>query len=302
MATRRRMGTQYTLIAPDGSSKLALDDSYRQAVMSIEGVGLPPGEFNTIRGYQFPGETVQSINIPPRTITLEWLYLGKDVRGLNTMRDRLIDLVRYNRNSPMILRQVRPDGRRRDIYVYIQSGPEHGTGTLRGNHGMAETLALQASDPLFFDPTLTSVPIDDVATSGFGFPYGFPYSYGPAGFLGKNITYTGTALSYPVITITGPFSGLTITHLQTKANIFVKTSLSAGRTLTIDLNPYNVTFLDDLGNSYLDYIAKSDLVNFALFPPSEAIPGGVNGFTVSGGGNTGATTVTFTYYERFLSL
>jgi hypothetical protein len=113
------------------------------------------------------------------------------------------------------------------------------------------------------------------------------------------ITYDGSAETYPIITCTGPITGLTITNNSTGDVIAFNAAIAAGRTYTINLQYGYKTVIDDLGaNRYGEITAASTLATWNVAADPEA-PGGVNTITIAGTGATSTSAVQLQYYTRY---
>lgn len=108
---------------------------------------------------------------------------------------------------------------------------------------------------------------------------------------GTLIDNTGEVDAYPVWTLTGPASSLT---LQLGARTFTtNTALTAGQTLTIDTDPRTQTLTDGAGaNRWGDV----DTTAIDLWP----LPPGVNPVTVTVTGGTTSTSLSMSYVPRYL--
>ncbi len=117
----------------------------------------------------------------------------------------------------------------------------------------------------------------------------------------KTITYTGSFLTYPIITITGPITGPVLTNVSTGEDLdFTGITIAGGDTYTIDCRFGYKTVKNAAGtNKIADLTAASDLATFHLGADPE-VSGGANAFTLTGTGTDANTTVTITYNERFV--
>jgi hypothetical protein len=118
----------------------------------------------------------------------------------------------------------------------------------------------------------------------------------------SSITYTGTAIEYPVITVTGPIADCVITNTTTGEVLdFTGVTIAAANVYTIDLRYGYKTVVNQAGvNKIADLTAASDLAIWHL----EIAPiasGGVNAIGVAGTATTAATEVAITYYKRYVS-
>lgn len=108
---------------------------------------------------------------------------------------------------------------------------------------------------------------------------------------GTLIDNVGEVDAYPVWTLTGPASSLT---LQLGTRTFTTNStLLAGASLVIDTDPRTQTLLD---NTNVNRWGDVDTTAIDLWP----LPPGVNAVTVTVTGGSGATALSMSYVPRFL--
>ena len=171
------------------------------------------------------------------------------------------DTLRY---GPGVLDIARPDGRRRQIRVRYQDGwqglGQPGTGL---NWDRA-VVSLLAEDPYFYDPVPT------VQTRSFGgasADFLSPYpQVSNSQVLGDTIVSNpGDVMAWPVWTITGPATSVTITNTDTGEAFTINPSataighgnLLAGETVTVTTDPPAVRFGTDNWSGALDWPTAS---------------------------------------------
>lgn len=123
----------------------------------------------------------------------------------------------------------------------------------------------------------------------------------PAAAVSGNITYVGTWLEYPVLTLAGPLVSPVISNTTTGETLSFGITLLVGETLTIDLRYGSKTVIKSDGSNQIGTLTpESDLATFHLAPDPEA-PGGVNAFTLRAtAGDTGSLTVA--WYARYIGI
>lgn len=296
-------------ITPDGDEFL-LNNWKGTWILGGDGYGMPPIDYKTVHGPFQHGNTPIDFFLLPRIIQFTWRLqdCGRDEYW--TLRNTVMDALRPNRQlldtfTTGTLRKVLPDGRMRDISVFLESGPTFPFANDQWDEwGSVNTLRFIAHDPTFFDPTDVDVSFTLGAIANLVFPITFPIEFGSSIINNtQTITYTGTWLSYPVITISGPMSGLVITNETTDETIEMEYDIPAGRTVTIDLAYGVKTVEDDLGTNLIGTLTSdSDLSTFHIAPDPEA-PGGANTIRVSGSsGTAGQTEVNINYYTRYIGI
>jgi hypothetical protein len=154
-------------------------------------------------------------------------------------------------------------------------------------------LGFRAYDPYFYDTQLTTHVVAGGDTTGF-FPF-LPLHLS-RGAIGSTVTIVndGKASAWPIWTVHGPSTGLTIVNQSTGATIDMPAvALTASQVLTIDTRPLVKSVIRDDGTNLFDQLTNaSDL--FALRK-------GANDILVTAGGSNAASLVTLAYYRRFLA-
>lgn len=304
-------------IKPSGEQFL-LGASRSRQVLSDEGTGMPPLDMVTQRGPYQDGVTLKNIYLEPRILQYHIRQRACTRREYWTVRNTLLDLLApANNGAQGTLRKILTDGTTRDINVVIQQGPTFNPrrAGVWDEWAIDEVLRFFAVDPTYFDPTLHTVVWDHTTVICEPFPYTFPFYFCTdpglifpitfpitfGGFLTGNgdyqFTYSGTWNSYPTIQVLGPLDWIRITNVTTDEELFINYPLASGESYTIELtyNSKSVS-LDADGTNIIGYVgSQSDLGTFHLAP-------GVNSIRIQVGGAGSATTVTMTYYERFIGI
>jgi len=108
--------------------------------------------------------------------------------------------------------------------------------------------------------------------------------------------YDGTCQTFPVITATGPITGLVITKNTTGQVITTTGSIGAGRTYTYDLRYGKKTVYDDLGNNHIaTVVASSNLATWSIVT-------GTNSISTTASSSSAPASVIITYYTRFVGI
>ena len=289
-------------------------DSDDRFIYSIEGTGMPPIEYITQKGPNQHGETLIDYRLGSRLVQVVMRQDTKSRFDYWLQRHHLLNYMRPNRAATRTfgagcLRHYLPDGSIRDLYAIINEGPVFSARNLDSwdEFGFSETLRFIAHDPIFYDPMrksiLWSVLIDDSALTDIEFPFEFPFTLGASAIaLTKSITYLGTWLAYPTITITGPAEGFTIYNLSTAEKIELDYSIAVGEIVQISL-PYGnkrVRNTDD-DNLIGTVTEDSNLSTFHVAPDPE-VSGGVNTFTIAATGTSSASRVLLEYSEGYIGI
>lgn len=298
-----------TYITPDGRLiPFHTPHDFGRWTLSFSGFGTPPIQYITQRGPFQHGETVRDFFLRPRVIQLLIRQGFENRTRWWAGRAALLNEIRPNRQAtataalPGQLRLVQTDGTTRDLNVFISEGPrfEPRVATQWDEFAFQEVLRFIAHDPVAFDPTQIIATVTLALASDLVFPITFPITFG-SGLVDStlNITYLGTWLELPVITIVGPLEDVRIDNTTTGEKIELSADIAPGRTLTIDLREGFKTVVDDLGNNLIGIVTSdSDLATFHLAPDPEAA-NGVNAIRVRGTNPTGSTSVTIAYFNRY---
>ena len=108
------------------------------------------------------------------------------------------------------------------------------------------------------------------------------------------VTNSGTAKTYPIITVTGPGLLRQITNTTTGKGIYFNSlTLLAGEVITMDLRPGRISMTSTFRGSVLGYVLPGSSYDFPLMPGSNRIATFIDGTT------TAATTATMQWKEQY---
>jgi hypothetical protein len=172
-------------------------------------------------------------------------------------------------------------------------------------------LELLCADPLWYDPAIKSSTFASaVSTDQITLDHVLPHVLCSDGSFSAtaNLTNAGDWATFPTIVVTGPAYNVIINNSSTGETMASTYAISAGKTATYNLQYGYKTITDSDGNNLISYlIPGGQLSTFHLAPDSEynaggakVAPGGINSVFVSCGG-TAATSVTITWYNRYLT-
>ncbi len=302
------------LITPDGIT-YALD-GVKDRVMTtqFDGQGMPSIEYVTERGPLQQGQTVLAYKLQPRVMQIAFRRSGHDREQYWSLRQELINQLRPNRlqtgtvPTPCVIRKILPGHIFRDIDVLIQQGPDFSSGD--GNwdeFGFTEGLRFIAHDPTFYDPEAHVETFLFNAIAGLVVPTSYPLVFGSGTTsLTLDITYVGTWISYPVITITGPIDAASITNTTTDETLGFSKPLGLGEQVVIDTRFGHKSVYDPLlapsdPEYNLIYAVSGDLGTFHIEASPQA-PGGLNHLEVTLFGVDPTGSVAIQYYDRYIGL
>ena len=117
------------------------------------------------------------------------------------------------------------------------------------------------------------------------------------------LTYNGSWIEYPTITITGPITNPMIRNITTDEKITLEYEVDTGEYVIIDLTYGNKTVLNDSNINLIGTVTSdSDLSTFHIAPSPEATDG-ENEIIVSGADIVdGVSEIDIEYYERYLGV
>lgn len=299
------IGELHELETADGN-KLVLPGGDR-AFLAYGGYGAPPVNYITRRGYKQHGLTEVDYLLDARNVSITlWQNKACSRQEYWDNRYALHEFLRPNRGGALRMTLRQPDGSLRALYVRANPGltfPSPADNSWMIN----EPLEFVAFDPIWFDPAAVVSVVPGITADQLVFPITFDVSniiFGESGLLFESaITYTGSWQTFPVITLTGPYTSATIRHIEQDLIITLNVPIMSGQSRTLDLTPGNQSLVDGSGaNQFGDLGPLSNLVNFSIVPAPEA-PGGVNTIRITlFGAIAGLSTVTLTYNTRYFAL
>lgn len=278
-------------------------------VFSFEDYGMfgaPPTNYQTRQGYQQQGVTEIAYNLAPREIEIDF-YRAKACSRVEywANREEVLNFFRPNRLGPLVFTVTRVDNSQRSLVVRANPGPQYPANLKsRNDWDVRETLSFTAFDPIWYDPNTVTLNVSSGFDTNLVFPITFPIRFGASGLaFPANITYLGTWKTYPIITLTGPYSSVLIESNAVNASVALITPIAAGDTRIIDLTPGAQSIVDGLGVSKFDELSSSsDLVNFAIVPDPEAA-GGVQTLTINMfQGTNGVSAASIRYNSRYFGI
>jgi hypothetical protein len=242
------------------------------------------------------GTAVPNIYIPqPGTITIAILVerpVGGTENDYYTLLDRIVRAFINRRNEipvPSSLIVQRPNGNSRQIQVYQTSGlntPEVGI------HNSLYTFTLQTPDPFWSDLTPQSLTFSVSSVSGI-LPL-LPVQLASSSVIGNaTIPNNGTAIAYPIWTITGPGTP-TMQNLTTGRKWSLNTSIPGGQVVQVTTKPGSQAVVNvTTGVSIWDQLVLSSLRDLWGFV------GGNNNINIAMPGSTIATSVSLSWTSRW---
>ncbi len=261
--------------------------------VEVSEIGNIPVEYETARGYGQHGATVFDWRLRERAISLALASGARDRRGYWALREKLLNALRPNRGGALTLRFVQPNGARRDIRGWLQGGLSL-TESADGRN-LDAAFSLLCPDPAFYDPALVSATLVSGDAGGFYFPAAFPIFFTSGAALSLTLSYAGTWYTYPAITISGPYTGITISNATTGGYITLSVALTSSQTRIIDLTPGAQSIVDAAGNNRISDMSDGNLLDWYLTPGENIISANISGFDAN-------TAVALSYRTRYIAL
>lgn len=269
-------GDVHSIVTADGQSLFIPDGVL--FLLSYGNYGAPPTQFQTRKGYRQTGATELDYSLEPRVVTLT-LHRNPACSRQEYWNNRheLHEFLRPNRGGPLVLTLRQPDGAMRSLVVRADPGLELPPQPPDRNHwDVEESVDFLAFDPLWFDPEETVFADASITDTDLVFPITFPIVFGVSGVLFSTglFTYAGTWETYPTMTLTGPYTRVTITNITTGIAISMNVAILAGEQRIITLTPGNQSIVDANGvNRFSELGPGSNLIDFNIRPNPEVANG-----------------------------
>ncbi len=293
-----------TLTATIGGATYTLHDvSGTFAWVGEDGWGMAPVRRITDRGPLQHGDSDIDFRLEPRTGMLKLLARASSASAYWDNRATLNQIFRPSNTAIQLLWGL-DNGAQRQIDVHFAGDLNFASdGRLGYNH--TAVVSLRAADPTFYDPTVQSVPFTTGSGSGgFVVPVVVPVGVGASTVNSTQvITYPGTWLTFPIVTIVGPITNPVITNLSTTDKLdFTGITISAGDSYTIDCRSGYKTVTNAAGtNKIADLTDDSDLQTFSI-QPNPDVAGGLNTIKVTGSSTNASTSINIVYYVRYVGI
>lgn len=277
--------------------------SFMVHYLGDENFGMAPLHLITSRSPVQQGDTTLDFRLDPRIIQIPILVECFSLQEQYDVRNYLLSMFKPS-NRDGVLTVVQPNGNVRQINTRVLGGLDFNMETSAG-YSVRTVVRLRCSDPTWYDPEQISLPIVTISGTPTAYPKVYPVTYGTSAFGGSyDITYAGTWLSYPIITVTGPVTNFSITNASKNQNITLITGtvIPAGTTLRFDLRYGYKTVTDSAGTNRISWVdSSSELAQFAIYPAPD-VTDSINSIVVTGTGTTTASSVTLAYYNRYIGI
>jgi hypothetical protein len=268
-------------------------------LLDFEGFSMPPIRRLTERGSLQHGDTDRGFRLDPRILNLSLVINGTDMNDFYAKRATLSNIFKP-RNTHGQLRFVRGSTvRQLDCHLLQLSEGDRQYKTQKF------VASLKANNPTWYDPTLVSVNFAMSLGGDLGeIPMVVPMLVGASVLdASQVINYQGNYETHPIVRITGPVTDVEITHVQTGYKLdFDGITIGAGEWIEVDTRYGRKSVVDNAGaNRIADLTKDSDLSLFSIVPSPEVF-GGINTINITGESVSAATSVSLSYYSRYIGV
>ncbi len=265
-----------------------------------DGLGMAPAHRLRTRGPQQHGETDRGFLLDPRLFRLMFDVPGDDAGDVYDRRAALIRIL-GPQEAPVTLRWVLENGEQRAIDADWVGDLSFPTASRLGFMERA-VVSMSAAEPSFYDPTELSTTFGLGQEGAWEVPWAMPWPIG-VGEIGESevIVYTGSWISFPVVTVTGPITDLRIENLTTGDVLdFAGATIGTGEVWTIDTRYGAKTIVDAGGVNQISSLTdEDDLATFHLAAAIDGSGSRDNEIEVTGDNVTSVTAINLAYFLRY---
>lgn len=278
---------------------------FNQAVYipNFNGFGTAPINYLTTKSYQQDGSTLLDLTLGERIIILDIYHESQDSReAWWDLRKELVDFLRPELDSPLVLTITQAGGEQFSIDVYADPGILF-ENTDTNERDINESLSFRAFNPVWRKTSTITLSPEATQDVNLVFPIIFPILFGSSGtvFTSGALNYLGSWKSYPTITLTGPYTTATVLLVNKNIQFQLLTSILAGQQRIITTLPSNLSIVDGSGNSKFDELSlPSNLRDFFIPPAPDGETEEIRITFV--GGTVGVSQGTIAYNENYLGI
>ncbi|HEX5595922.1 MAG TPA: hypothetical protein VFX61_07900 [Micromonosporaceae bacterium] len=257
-----------------------------------KGLDMPQYAYTTDESPGIDGYELRDVRAQGKEIILPIAFWANDSRQAYKQRRRAFIKSLNPKRGVGTLTLIEPDGATRSIGAYYTNGLE-GDESLdaAGERWCINAISFGVPSPYWIG---SEVGIDFKTSSGGTFFPVLPLRVGNSQVLGSvTIDNDGDDDAYPVWTIKGPATSITLINNTTGLKLVLTRTIGAADTIVIDTRERRQTaLLNGVTNLWPDLSNDSD-----LWPLTE----GLNACNLTVAGSTGATSVRLTYQPRYLA-
>ncbi|MEU0991266.1 phage tail family protein [Streptomyces sp. NPDC005953] len=238
------------------------------------------------------GYAVRQVRAQGKTISLPIAFWANDSRAAYKARRRGFIRSLNPKRGPGTLTVTEPDGTARSIGVYYSDGMEGDESRdAAGARWCVSVLTFACPSPYWLGTEVTHTWRNGSDATFLPF---LPLAVGGSEVLGEvTVDQDGDDDAFPVWTITGPATTVTLTNQTTSESLVLTRTLTGADTVVIDTRERQQTaLLNGVTNLWPDLSDDS-----TLWPLAE----GTNDLVLTVAGSTGDTSVRMTYQLRYLA-
>lgn len=185
----------------------------------------------TLEAQRIGGVLIKSIyRQEKRPLDLPFLFKASD---LSTLQDNVRTVLDVLSQGEGVLTFIKDDATERELRSCFY---KYGMGEKNWRSAMETVISFDALDPYWYDPTEVEEAFTGAVPTGTFFPF-FPLVLSPSSVLAeKTVTNPGVE-SWPIWTITGPATGVTLFNVTSDRTLALSLTMAAGETLVIDTRP-----------------------------------------------------------------
>jgi Phage tail protein len=281
------MAETITWLDADGASTLL------EVEWATEDRFAPPVLFDEEVVPEQPGARVRAVRHGVRTFVLPlWITAASEAGLRSTLRSLVaaMDPLR----GPGRIRVSAPGGDQREITCFYQDGLnlKEVLGQNSGPLMQRAPVIFRAPDPYFYDISDTLSPDYTIGTPATFFPI-LPLRLTNSDvFADLTVVNSGDVQAWPVWTLIGPGSAITLRNLTTGKVLTLSVTLGAGESVTIDTRPGAKTVTKNDGSNLFGHLGTS-----ALWPLAR----GTNQIRMEMAGATTASLLRFARRHAYLT-
>lgn len=286
-----------TWVEPDATEHILTGQSGSEALWGIQGHGLPPIAFVEEAIPAYDGARLRDVTFKPREIDLPIVLKGATEAAIWQQQRAVLAWFNPTRGDGTLRIQA-PDGTTRELTCRLKDGLQGDLRTSTAGPLFRKTiLVLRAVDPFWLDASVVTDTYELSVSSATFFPF-FPIRLTNSTlFNAPVVDNIGDVDAYPIWTVTGPGSTITLRNLSTDKLLGTSRALLDGETLAIDtrFGMKSITFDDGTGPTN-DYASLSAASEFWTLQPGD------NSLQLEMSGTTADSQITLRYVPRYLGI
>jgi phage-related protein len=287
------MAEQLWWVDPSGTEYPLIDPPRTALLYGRTGIFMPPMSHIEDPVPLMPGARLRRVQVGVRELDIPVQITSADAAALRQDVRAWLRRLDPQRGDGKLKSQA-ADGTYREIVCRYADGMqgEESDGP-SGPYWLTAVWAFRAVDPYWQDAADTTLTFTTSSVGAFLAAPIFPLRIAASNVIGTSVvTNDGDAEAWPVWTITGPATSVTLTNQTTGAQLTLTTSIGVAEQVVIDTRPFVKTVKKGAANLYGSLDPASTL--WQLQP-------GQNTVSVSTAGSTSATVATLAYRRKWLS-